>query len=83
MGRCRRSEALPPLLFETIVWVGLYGRAGGRARCWNPNGGRFGSKSLGWVEWEMGCEVAVEQVQCRRGQLAVVVGCACRSMVVE
>ena len=30
----------------------------------------------------MGCEVAVEQVQRRRGQLAVVVGCACRSMLV-
>ena len=65
------------------MWVGLYGIVGGRARCWNPNGGRFGSKSLGWVEWGMGCEVAVEQVQCLRGQLAVVVGCACRSMAVE
>ena len=83
MGRCQRSEALPPLLFETTVWVGLYGIVGGRAKCWSPNGGRFGSKSLGWVEWGMGCEVAVEQVPCRRGQLAVVVGCACRSMVVE
>ena len=50
--------------------------------CWNPNGDRFGSKSLGLVEWEKGCEVAVEQAQCRRGQLVAVVGCACRSMAV-
>ena len=63
--------------------VGLYGTVGGRARCWNPSGGRLGSKSLGLVEWGMGCEVAVEQVPCRHGQVAVVVGCACRSMVVE
>ena len=46
--------------------------------CWNPNGDRFGSKSLGVAEWEKGCEVAVEQAQCRRGQLVPVVGCVCR-----
>ena len=83
MGRCQRSEALPLLLSETTVWVGLYGTVGGRAGCWNPKSGRLGSKSLGLVEWGMGCEMAVEQVPCRRGQVAVVVGCACRSMVVE
>ena len=51
--------------------------------CWNPNGDRFGSKNLGLVEWEKGCEVAVEQEQCRGGRLVAVVGCACRSMAVE
>ena len=35
------------------------------------------------LEWEKGCEVAVEQARCRRGQLVAVVGCACRSMAVE
>ena len=82
MGKCQRSEALPLRLSETTGWVGLYGIVDG-AKCWNPSGGRLGSKSLGWVEWVMGHVVAVEQVPCLRGQVAVVVGCACRSMVVE
>ena len=83
MGRCQTSEVLPLLLSETTGWVGWYGITGGRARCWNPNGGRFGAKSLGWVEWVMGHEVAVEQVWCPREQLVVAVGCVCKSKAGE